>query len=139
MSRLLQRAKANFTTAKFCYGCICEDDAFLDNCCFALQQTIEMAMKFIIEANGVKYAKTHDLRAHLNQLQSLEIKIPNNDELRNMALTLNSWEAEARYFDSFIAVIKDVDLAMEYAGALLDYAESFYVPNESAAAPIDDF
>lgn len=40
MSKLLRRAKVRFESAKTLYSRINEDDAYLDMCCFDLQQTI---------------------------------------------------------------------------------------------------
>lgn len=124
MSKLFRRAKVCLVTAKDSYNRISEDDAFLDKCCFELQQSIEMTLKFIIELHGEKYFKTHDIRKHLDQIDDMKIDIPNKDGMRNMAVTLNSWEAESRYLDDFYAVKADIDIAMHCAIELINYAES---------------
>lgn len=55
MSKLLRRAKAHFESAKMEHARIHEDDAFLDMCCFDLQQVLAFTLKFIVEISGNKY------------------------------------------------------------------------------------
>lgn len=139
MSKLLKRAQANLASAKNMYRDAGNDDAFLDKCCFDLQQTIKMILKFLIELSGENYSRVHDIRAHLNHLDDLGVEIPNRTELGYLAQTLNSWEAESRYFDSFFAVTSDIDLAMKYAEDLIDYAESLLKQNASEVEQIKCF
>ena len=124
MSKLLARAKVKRANAENNYMRISEDDAFLDDCCYNLQQAIEFTLKYIVELNGCNYMETHDLRPQLNKLKSLGVEIPNAEKIRRMASTLNSWEAESRYNDEFTSLIEDVDEAMELADELIAYADS---------------
>lgn len=123
MSRLLARAKVKLEIAKNCYDNIGRDDAYLDDCCFNLQQSIEMALKYLIETSGRDYIENYDIRAQLNKLRSLDIEVPEEKDLREMASTINSWEAEARYFDDFTAVLEDVQDAMRIADSLIANSE----------------
>ena len=123
MSKLLARAHVKRINAENDYRRISEDDAFLDDCCYNLQQTIEFCLKYIVEMNGENYAENHDVRAQLNKLRSLGVVLPFFEEVRHLASTLNSWEAESRYNDSFIAVIEDVEEARALADRILVYCD----------------
>lgn len=55
MSKLLARAKAKRTNVINCYNQISLDDAYIDECCFNLQQGIEFCLKYIVEMSGKIY------------------------------------------------------------------------------------
>ena len=124
MSKLLSRAEVSLENAEHNYGRINVDDCYLDACCYNLQQAIEFSLKFLVEMTGQQYAENHDIRANLNILNRADYHVSNEQDLRNMASTLYSWETESRYRDSFIAVLEDVDAAFVYARALLAEARS---------------
>lgn len=132
MSKLLNRAKVKLHNALRDYDEIAQDDAYLDDCCYNLQQAIEMSLKFIVEMHGEAYVLNHDIRAQLNKLDNLGVNIPHHSELRNMAVTLNSWEAESRYKDSFLAAIEDIDAAKTYAIDLIRYAGECFAEDDKS-------
>jgi len=129
MSKLLARAKVKYTNAENNYLHIGQDDAFLDETCYDLQQAIEMSLKYIVEMNGENYIENHDVRAQMNILDRLGVNLPVKQMLRNMASTLNSWEAESRYNDDFTAVIEDVNDARIIAKELIEYCDNLVVEN----------
>lgn len=124
MSRLLSRAKVALFNAQNDYNQIHNDDCFLDACCYNLQQSIELSLKFIVEMTGQQYAENHDIRANLNILNRVDYHVTNEKVLCNMASTLYSWEVESRYKDSFTALMEDVEDAFGLAEALIQEASS---------------
>ena len=100
------------------------DDAYVDECCYNLQQAIEMGLKAVVELNGLDIAENHDLRANLNVLNKNGIKLEMEKDIRSMASTLYSWETEARYKDSFTAVVDDIEDARKIAKNMISYASS---------------
>ena len=124
MSRLLSRAKVKLENAENSYKKMDIDDAYVDECCYNLQQAIEMGLKAVVELNGLDIAENHDLRANLNVLNKNGIKIEMEKDIRIMASTLYSWETEARYKDSFTAVVDDIEDARKIAKNLISYASS---------------
>lgn len=124
MSKLLSRAIVSLENAEHNYKLIQDDDAYLDACCYNLQQAIEFALKFLVEMTGQQYAENHDIRANINILNRINYHISHESEIRNMASTLYGWETESRYKDSFVAVIEDVENAFKYARALVDEARN---------------
>lgn len=124
MSRLLSRAKVKLENAENSYKKMDIDDAYVDECCYNLQQAIEMGLKAVVELNGLDIAENHDLRANLNVLNKNGIKLEMEKNIRSMASTLYSWETEARYKDSFTAVVDDIEDARKIAKNLISYASS---------------
>lgn len=121
MSKLFSLAKISLEHAKHDYKFIASDDCYLETCCFALQQCIELQLKGIVELHGEQYAENHEIRSNLNILNRLDIIIPYEKELCLMANTLYQWETESRYKDNFVAAIEDVNEVMVYADALFSY------------------
>lgn len=127
MSKLLARAKAKRFTAENSYNNVSIDDAYIDECCFALQQTIEFCLKYLVELNGENYVENHDIRAQMNKLKTMNKFIPCEAELRQMASTINSWEVETRYNDKFVALLEDIDACRKIADELLDYCDKLVI------------
>lgn len=124
MSKLLQRAVVKRENAENSYMKIDINDSYVDDCCYNLQQTIEFCLKYIVELNGENYAENHDVRAQLNRLKALGVQLPFFDDIRRIASTLNSWEAESRYNDDFVGMSEDIEEAREIADKLIDYCNS---------------
>lgn len=123
MSKLLRRARVKRENAESDYQKIGIDDAYLDDCCFNLQQCIELSLKYAVEMHGGRYVENHDIRAQMNILNKLDVSVPGAETLRQNAETINSWETSSRYKDDFIALIEDIDAVRGCADALLNYLE----------------
>ena len=123
MSKLLARAKIKRINAENDYRFLSVDDAYIDDCCYNLQQTIEFSLKYLIEISGERYPETHDIRAQINKLKIMNQYIPYEEKLRLLASTINAWEAETRYNDKFVALIEDIDDCREIADGLINYCD----------------
>ena len=123
MSKLLARAKAKRSSAENSYNNMAIDDAYVDECCFNLQQVIEFSLKYLVEMAGENYVENHDIRAQMNQLKKLGKFIPCEEKLRLMASTINSWEVETRYNDNFVALLEDIDDVKKIADELIEYCD----------------
>ena len=124
MSKLLARAKAKRFNAENNYNNMSLDDAFIDECCFNLQQTIEFSLKYLVEMSGENYIENHDIRVQINKLKKLNAFIPCEEKLRIYASTINSWEVETRYNDSFVALYEDINEIRLIADELIRYCDS---------------
>lgn len=83
-----------------------------------------MTLKYLVELSGQAYVENHDLRAQLNLLNRGNGSIPYEQELRNMAETINNWKTSSRYKDSFTALVQDVDDVRFFVDALIKEADS---------------
>lgn len=127
MSKLLARAKVKLANAENDYYKLSVDDAYVDDCCYNLQQTIEYCLKYIVEMNGENYVENHDVRAQLNKLDDLNVELPFKQDIRKIATTINSWEAESRYNDDFTALKEDIDDAKKLANEMIKYCDSLII------------
>lgn len=124
MSKLLARAKVKLNNAENDYYKLSIDDAYIDDCCYNLQQTIEYCLKYIVELNGENYVENHDVRAQLNKLKNINVTLPFDDQVRKLATTINSWEVESRYNDDFVALIEDIDEVKQLAHTIVNYCDT---------------
>jgi len=127
MSKLLERAKIKRINAINDYKNISINDAFLDDCCYNLQQGIEYTLKYIVEMHGENYVENHDIRAQINKLKSINVTLPMEAKIRSLASVINEWEVESRYNDNFTALIDDIKDAMTLLDELIEYADSLAV------------
>jgi len=127
MSKLLERAKIKRINALNDYQNIAVNDAFLDDCCFNLQQGIENTLKYIVEMNGENYIENHDVRAQLNKLSKMNVSLPMEEKIKELASTLNEWKTQSRYNDNFTALIDDIKEAMKLLDDLIEYADKLAV------------
>lgn len=130
MSKLLARAKVKRENAENSYRKMGEEDAYRDDCCYNLQQAIEMTLKAIVELYGEQYAENHDVRANLNILNKIGIEVPEQKEIRAMASTIYGWETESRYRDDFVSLREDIDQAREIADHLIQYCDGLLYQTE---------
>lgn len=96
--------------------------------------SIKFTLKYIVGLSGVSYAKNYDIRARLNILRELNLQIPREKDLRNMASTINSWEAESRYNDDFCALVEDIEDTFIIADEIIAYAETPVQEAESSSS-----
>lgn len=134
MSKLLGRAKTKLHNVHNNYNLMQTDDCYIDDCCYNLQQTIEMALKYLVELKGQEYITNHSIRAQLNILEKTDPDFLPKDltqKLRTIAPTLEAWEAETRYLDSFVGLKADIDEALTLAEALVQFADQQVVATDS--------
>ena len=131
MSKLLARAKVKLENAERNYLKMTEEDAYRDDCCYNLQQAIEMTLKCIVELHGERYAENHDIRANIKILNRIGVELPCQKELRDMASTLYGWETESRYRDSFVSLTEDIEQARIIAKELISYCEGCFSEAEA--------
>ncbi len=127
MSKLLARAKTKRFNAENCYYKMGVDDAYVDDCCFNLQQAIELSLKYLVEMHGENYIENHDIRAQMKKLKELNAFIPCEKELRLLASTINSWETETRYNENFMALVEDIDDVRKIADEVIKYCDSLVI------------
>jgi HEPN domain-containing protein len=85
---------------------------------FHAQQTIEKALKAVLESRGADFPYTHDLGRLFELLEDSGAAPAHHDD----ALALSPWAAEFRYGDVVVGSL-DREGAVAVAAAILDWAE----------------
>lgn len=82
------------------------NENFLNICCYHMQQTIELSLKYSLEILGINYIKTHDIRKLLNLIETRFPVFLNS--LIDRADDITAWESKSRYILSFTTTQKDI-------------------------------
>lgn len=138
MSSLLAKAKVKLINARNDYKCIGQDDAFLDDCCYNLQQAIELALKYSVKCYGIRYIENHDIRAQLNSLKGVGVTVPDYDRLRILAEEINRWEKTSRYFEDFTESLDTVEEVFRICENVINFAEKIVVEQAPQVNEIPD-
>lgn len=96
---LLDRAKSNYRMAEKNFQFIHEDDMYLNLTGYLLQQSVELALKHILEVNAIRYPRTHDIFTLIDLLP--DSSKPIAAEVYDKADTITSWESKTRYIKNF--------------------------------------
>lgn len=97
------------------------DDAYLDSCCFNLQQSMEFLLNGIVEMCGLKCALNHEIGANLSILDEAKIEIPYKQDIEDIVNLLDSWKTDGRCNDPFIELMGNIEDVMKYVNALIKY------------------
>lgn len=126
MSNLFVRSKARFDLAAAAWKHKKNDEGYLELVCFDVQQSMEFTLKYILECNGIKYPRTHDIKRLIKLLEE-EGNCPNEVKaLKENADDYTKWEADSRYDDDFMETVSVIDDALTKLRTLIKYTESTY-------------
>lgn len=80
-----------------------QDEAFLNDTAYNLQQCVEMTLKAFLECVGVTVPETHQLRKLINMSKNNGSPVIITDWIIEHAGEISEWEAETRYnFDYYL-------------------------------------
>ena len=93
---LYDKAVANLRTAQILFDHDADDEEQINAMGYHLQQAMELALKYLLEQNGVEYPKTHDIDQliRMGREAGAELYLP--EYLEDHAEMLSQWEAKSR-------------------------------------------
>lgn len=121
----LDKATINFKTSKILLKYM-TDDSMINIVGYHLQQSTELALKYLHEVKGIKYNKTHDIDDLLKVLAVTENPITFSylDRWRD---TLTAWESKTRYVKNFLLEVRDIEAYIPLLERLLKECNDIYV------------
>ena len=117
---LLNRAIVNYNAAAVLLDNLAVDELFVNQIACNIQQSYEMAIKYLLELNGVEYPKTHDIDQLIRIANSAKVNIFISDYLDEHSEMISQWEAKARYVMGYLVELRKIERAM---ADLKDYLE----------------
>lgn len=102
---LLDIAKANLKAANCVLTQKTDDELFINIAAYHLQQTTELTIKHVLEINGVKYPKTHDISDLLDLVPE---GINYFENISDLADTITMMESKTRYLKNYLSSEKKV-------------------------------
>lgn len=109
---LFDKAVSNYNTALILKRFMGEDEAQLNAAAYHLQQAIELALKYLLEMDGVEYPKTHDIEQliRLAAANGVDLRLP--EYIEDHAEMFSQWEAKTRYIVGYLVEEKKITKAI---------------------------
>lgn len=106
---LFDKAVANFNTAIILRKYAETDESQINIISYHLQQSMEFAIKYMLEINGVRYPKTHDIDQLIQLAKDNNVKLKIQKTLSDKADMLTLWEQKSRYVLDYKVNIEKID------------------------------
>lgn len=110
--RLFRSAFMDFLTAKQIYETSYNDEMYLNNAAYHLQQSVEKTLKGSLECVGITVPNTHKITKLLAMIAHHGAHIKITEWLDDHSEMLSSWEAEPRYNIDFLVEKRKLDKAI---------------------------
>lgn len=119
---LLDKARTNYHTCNILLERATDDEELLNIVGYHLQQTVELALKFLLEINGAEYPKVHDIGQLINIARNHNIALDGSDDyIEDHADMFTTWEVKTRYILNYSLNLQSIQKAMPHVGAFLDF------------------
>ena len=110
--RLFRSAFMDFLTAKQIYETPYNDEMYLNNAAYHLQQAVEKTLKGALECVGITVPNTHKITKLIAMISHHGAHLQITEWLDDHSEVLSSWEAETRYNMDFLVEKRKLDRAV---------------------------
>lgn len=110
---LYDTAAANLRTAQVLYDQVGDDECQLNIIGFHLQQAVEIALKYLLEQNGIEYPKTHDIDQLIRIGNEAGADLYVTEYVEDHAEMLSQWEAKSRYVIDYAIEARKIKRALD--------------------------
>ena len=116
---LMDKAVHNYNVAIMIYNSMEGDESYLNYVGYHLQQSLELAMKYLLENNGIQYPKTHDIDQLIRIARKNNIKFFLSEYIDDHSEMFTLWESRTRYVLNYQLELSKVEKAMKAVGEYL--------------------
>ena len=109
---LFEKAVTNYNVALVLWERVTDDEAFLNQIGYHLQQSLELALKYLLEINGVEYVKTHDIDQLIRLGRENNVEMFLSEYIEDHAEMFSQWEAKSRYVLGYLIEKRKIDKAL---------------------------
>ena len=110
---LFDKAVTNFNSAVLLRKSIDTDESQLNIIAFHLQQSLEFALKYQFEMNGIEYPKVHTIEQLIRFGKDNDVDLRLTEYIEEHAEMFSQWEAKSRYILGYLIEQKKIDKAIE--------------------------
>lgn len=125
---LLDKSISNYKAASILLNNLEHDELFINIICYNLQQSAELFLKHILEINGIKYSRTHDIAYLISEIEDNNIQLSITDRFKLSAEKFTSWESKTRYLKNFRVAKGNMLLGFEVLEELFKENNIFLEP-----------
>ena len=121
---LFDKAKQNLKVAESIYSTIAiNDEAYLNYVGYHIQQALELSIKYMLEMNGVNYAKTHDIDQLIRLANINNVELYLNEYIDDHSEMFSLWEARTRYILNYRLEKRKIERSLTETKSYLDVIE----------------
>lgn len=117
--RLFQSARMDYDTAVLIWKAPYNDERFLNNAAYHLQQSVEKLLKAALECVGVTVPNTHRIHRLVKMIADNGANLIVTDWIDEHAEMLSEWEVETRYNMDFLVEKRKIDAAIREVGVFM--------------------
>jgi len=110
---LYDKALSNYNCARILRANLTDDENQLNVIAYHLQQSVELALKYLLEQNGVEYPKTHDVDQLIRIAKNNGADLYLTEYITDHAEMFSQWESKARYVLGYLVELDKIDRAIE--------------------------
>ncbi len=96
-ANLFDKAVSNLRSAQLIFDHRGEDDEQLNMVGYHLQKAVELALKYLLEQDGIEYPKTHDVDQLIRMGREAAVELHLSEYVEDHAEMFSQWEARLRY------------------------------------------
>ena len=123
---LYDKAVENLGVAKMIHAQMGDDEIYLNSIGYHLQQAVEIAMKYILEQNGIEYPHTHRIEYLISLAEQNEVDLALTEYIDEHSEMLSSWEANTRYITSYNLERRKVEKALTEVSEYLNNVRGLF-------------
>ena len=110
---LFDKAVSNLQVARIVLAQGTDDEGQLNIVGFHLQQAMELALKYLLEQDGIEYPKTHDIDQLIRVGREAGVDLYLSEYLEDHAEMFSQWEAKSRYVIGYAIESRKAERALE--------------------------
>lgn len=123
---LLDKAEVNYNVAVMIYNSMNDDEIYLNNIGYNLQQAVELAIKFVLEREGVAYPRIHAIEQLISLADSNNIDLYLDDYIREHSEMFSTWEARTRHILGYRIELSKIQHAIPAVKTTLENIRQYY-------------
>lgn len=112
-STLFGKAAANFRCADAILTAADGDEEQLNMAGYHIQQALELALKYLLEQDGIEYPKTHDIDQLIRIGNDGGVDLRLTEYIEDHAEMFSQWEVKSRYVIGYAIEAKKVSRARD--------------------------
>lgn len=110
---LFDKAVSNLQVARIVFAHAADDEGQLNIVGFHLQQAMELALKYLLEQDGIEYPKTHDIDQLIRIGREANVDLYLSEYLEDHAEMFSQWEAKSRYVIGYAIESRKAERALQ--------------------------
>lgn len=110
---LFDKAVSNLQVARIVFAQVVDDEGQLNIVGFHIQQAMELALKYLLEQDGIEYPKTHDIDQLIRIGREANVDLYLSEYLEDHAEMFSQWEAKSRYVIGYAIESRKAERALQ--------------------------